>query len=222
MKKRRMMFFWAVIAVMAFTTAASASYMTFTNEADFLNQLATGYYLNDFNDLSGVYFLGTNKSYSLYGFSYDISSPGGGLYAVNSAISTLNETHPLLFTMTMTGDPVYAIGGLFYLTNYDGCLTTGSVEVNLPSLSPSPVLTYASSTDLPFFGVISTDPITSLSLVSKSAGDDQHYPTVDHLYVGSAAPLPYVGSAVPLPGAVLLLGAGMARLVAYARRREDA
>jgi hypothetical protein len=28
-------------------------------------------------------------------------------------------------------------------------------------------------------------------------------------------------AAVPLPGAVLLLGAGMARLVAYARRRQD-
>jgi hypothetical protein len=31
----------------------------------------------------------------------------------------------------------------------------------------------------------------------------------------------FVNNPVPLPGAVLLLGAGMARLVAYARRRQD-
>lgn len=31
----------------------------------------------------------------------------------------------------------------------------------------------------------------------------------------------YVNNTVPLPGAVLLLGAGLVRLVAYARRRED-
>jgi hypothetical protein len=44
-------------------------------------------------------------------------------------------------------------------------------------------------------------------------GVPSNYPNFDNLI--------YDRSAVPLPGAVLLLGAGMARLVAYARRRQD-
>jgi hypothetical protein len=64
---------------------------------------------------------------------------------------------------------------------------------------------------------------------TQSVGGDKgaftvaaHFQTTSFTYDGRTVTSDFVGgNPVPLPGAVLLLGAGMARLVAYARRRQD-
>jgi hypothetical protein len=57
-----------------------------------------------------------------------------------------------------------------------------------------------------------------------SINTDGYYIAMHIKLPDSAGTTGYAGDCgpVPLPGAVLLLGAGLARLVAYARRREDA
>ena len=54
MKRTRIISLCMVIALLALTTVASATFTPYTSETAFLNQLASGYYLEDF---TGVYYL---------------------------------------------------------------------------------------------------------------------------------------------------------------------
>lgn len=191
----------ALAAATATSLVANATTIH-TSEADFLDAIELGYFLNDFNDLGGYGYIGTSKSYSSGGFSYTITGAGGGLYKTFGAISTLNETDVL--TLTFTSGNVTAVGAKDFLTNYDGYETGGQVRVTLSD--GTSVIADSPS----FVGFTTTGAfITSLEIISLSTGDDQHYPSIDHLYVGTA--VPEGGSTLAMFGLGLLGMLGLMR-----------
>ncbi len=174
--------------------------------------LLRSYYLEDFNGYSygDVYPNDTHAMGPVNGFSYDLYA-FDGLWAGDGNMSTNNSASRL--DIRMTGDPVYAVGGLFFASDSDGVympvettliLGDGTTHTFLPDdpygAEPS------------FVGYISTVPIVNLAI---DARDDSAYgaawSTVDDLYVGSL---------IPAPTSIVLLGAVVS--VSHHLRRRTA
>ena len=215
--RTRMLTFLAVLtlgAVICLPGMALAGTLIF-DETTFLTDIQPGYYLEDFNSLTNN---GSNPASLTFGpvngFSYTASATGAnaaGLYPLNSALS-LNDSRSTLL-ITFTGAPVTAVGGQFFPTDFAGNDTNGNMLVTF-SDGTQQLITMSNLTR-PFLGYsVSLDgpSIASLSFNNNNwPTNDQNFPTIDHLYAGTQ---------VPIPGALVLLGAGMVRLVAYRRRKR--
>jgi hypothetical protein len=166
----------------------------FTDEATFTAQLLPGYYLENFNSYNKYAFLGYNpiEFGPVNNWEYAISS-STGLYAVQAgagSISTLYGDDTL--TVTFTGKPVMAVGGLFFGTDYNGAIVPAKISL---SLSDGTVeeYTYTNINDA-FRGFVSSIAISSLTInVPGADHENGPYPTMDHFYVG-----------VPVPAALIL------------------
>jgi hypothetical protein len=176
---------------------AGATVTTYYDEASFLAALQPGYYLEDFNDVTYNSNTPGPIDESGNGFSYQISGTPTGTFGLNQSISTLYSTDTLSIS-SFTGNPVTAIGGQFFPTDLPGDDSTGTILVSLNGAAPI-TLTYTSAAPRQFLGFTSDTLITSLAITNNGAVDAE-YPSVDHLYVGAA---------VPLPPSVLLLGSGL-------------
>ena len=99
----------------------------------------------------------------------------------------------------------------YYPTDFDGNAISGDIKV---TLSTGDVVTFASSSALPFVG-FSASPgdgfITSLSFNNNGAANDSNWPALDHFYVGTQ---------VPIPPSAMLLGSGLLGLVGLGWRRR--
>jgi hypothetical protein len=193
-----------LIALMGICASTSLGTTVYTNEATFTGAIQPGYYLEEFSNyanwgpITSPIHLGPNN-----GWQYDVSASWGNLWGLNTdggdgCVST--GWLDAVITITPTGtQQVYAIGGQFFATNWNGDMVAGAIHVEL---SDGTVQDYTSSaTVYDFRGFTSTVPITSLSIsVPGNPNTDQidgAYPTLDHLYVG-----------VPEPATVCLLGIG--------------
>ena len=151
-------------------------------------------------------------------FSYNLGSrPGDEGVAVvpgqgsSQAVATNLGGKPLV--LNITSNNVYAVGGYFALTSIsDGSTTTLSrtnqldIWVNSsPYLPPSgdgqptpdPTYSVSSGSNWAYYGIISSDPITSLTVLGWNgtadqftSGTDNVAPAVDNLTVGDPASVP--------------------------------
>ena len=160
----------------------------YTDEATFVAMLQPGYYLENFNDFIYQPYESPLPFGPVNGFSYNASAPGH-LWGCIGALSTASDLE--LLTITFTGDPVTAVGGLFFGTDNDGYTIPSYVTV---TLSNGTIESYETTGDV-FRGFTSTIPISYLTIDTIYPGVANVWPTIDHFYVGNV---------VPVPGAVLL------------------
>jgi hypothetical protein len=207
MKSIRYIFLWVTIAFVLLTTVASATTTIFYDETNFLNYVNPGYYLEDFTALTGGNGVIANPTtFSGNGYSYEISATSY-LYSLTNAVSTGYPTETLTVS-NFTGTPATAVGGYFYPTDDPGNDTTGTIKVYVSVDGQTYTLTYASSSPRQFLGIVSTTAFGSLNITS----DGVSFPSLDHLYVGSA---------VPIPPSALLLGSGLLGLLGLGWRRKS-
>jgi len=177
----------SAFALCAITADQSqAGILTFTNQADFLNAIQPGFYLNNFASLPDFGFVSSPTVFSNGTFSYTASATDG-LYGVSPngdrALSTADLSTNIVFDNF--APTITAIGGYFFGTDFDGDPTSVTVTASVNGGSALLEATTASATN--FFGFVSDDgsPILSLTL-----SIDSEYATVDDLIVGQAVPEP--------------------------------
>jgi len=186
------------------TTSAAFGTIVMTDEADFVNAMMPGYYLEEFDGFTYGSYTELTLDLAQGGWAYTISAEdqggGGGLYSGDGNMSNNNAADAL--RVDFTGDPVTAIGGFFFPGEINGFFQAGPMRIEL---SDGTVYEYDSVSDTDFLGFVSEAPITWM-LIDAVGLDLPDWPTMDHFYVGTA---------VPAPSVVALLG-----LAGFARRRR--
>lgn len=176
----------------------------YTEEASFVGGLAPGWYEEDFSSLENA---AGEIARSANGFGYTVSAADGAFVGGDDLSLSTDQPGAALF-VEFTGNPVFALGGNFWLTDFFFDTTTGMLLLDLADgFATQETLTDAGPST--FRGFISTSPIASLTLTPPGTGNV--YATLDNFYVG--------GAAVPTPGAVVL-GALGTILVGCLRRRR--
>jgi hypothetical protein len=192
--------------------ASQATITPFTKETDFLEALLPGYYTEDFSTLI-LDFGDTTHTFSNGVFSYILEAKSE-LYVLGldgkNGISTVAPDDPIMgYSFSSSGNPLTAIGGYFYLTDWNEEYAPGTVKVYI-----NDVLMFDEMvTTRTFFGVIDTGGIEKLSL--ETNGTSGYYASISDLTVGDPAV-----DAVPLPPSVLLLGSGLLGLVGLRRFKK--
>jgi hypothetical protein len=183
---------------------ASAQFTTYTSESAFVAALSAGYYLENFS--SQTAFAGPLSSLSFSGgaptVSYNVTANPAGLFINNdsglNAVGNYNTADDVV--VTFTSPNVYAAGAEFYLNNLAGANQNGSITINFSGGGTGSAPSSATG-PYGFFGIISTTPITSMTVVH----DANYFLNVANLYSG-ATPVPE-----PATGLMLLMGvAGLA------------
>lgn len=188
----------AIVGLLGAASMAFGGSVVYETEGDFLAQIAPGFYLEDFDGF-GFEGQGPSIDFSQGPWSYSISAPNE-IFSVPGAMST-NTAYDVM-TVDMTGADVYAVGGYFTATDFDGLFVGGSsIDV---ALSDGTFYSFTPTSATDFVGFVSDTPITSLSITVLDPGDGANrWATLDHFYVGGQ---------IPAPGALALLGlAGVAR-----------
>ncbi|MBV9388421.1 MAG: hypothetical protein JOZ78_18515 [Chroococcidiopsidaceae cyanobacterium CP_BM_ER_R8_30] len=161
----------------------------FTDQTSFVNSLQTGFYLNNFEQLTPGDTGATNISFAQNGFSYNIAdnfpSNPGNLFVIqvnggSQALSTFFQTDPVI--INFTSGNVTAVGGNFFLTDVNNNPIAGNLTINLND-GTSVTFSSSASTNFPFEGFTTTGStfITSLALGGVGFGQ---FNTIDNLYVG--------------------------------------
>jgi len=200
--------------IVAAAIPAWGGMVMYTGESAFTAVLPAGYYLEEFSAYNGYGDIGSQNfagSVGSLNFKYTVSAtPSGRLYKVSAgagALSTLHGNDTIL--ITFTGDPVHAVGGGFFGTDYDGNYTTATMRL---VLSDGTVEQYSNVSITDFRGFKSSQAFTSLAINVPGADyDDGPYPTLDHLYVGA-----------PEPATLTFLGLGTLGLMLRRRGRYRA
>ena len=186
--------FFTLFAAFSCLVAQAAWY---TDENEFLNVLSAAHYLEDFDNFQfGVNLNGTQTSWSApgsNGFGWDAAA-SLGLWSLDGAISTSESEDAL--TLTFTGSPVTAFGGIFYATDSAGFIVPQTDITVFLSNNESQTFT---SDGLDFLGWSGGASIASVEL--SVATGSATWITADHVYTGAAVP-------EPLTLVALVIGAG--------------
>ncbi|MCG3123092.1 MAG: hypothetical protein GIKADHBN_01501 [Phycisphaerales bacterium] len=191
----------AVLGVVALVAGRAGAATVYSTEAEFLSVINSGYYLEDFDTLSGVTALWDAPGAN--GFDF-YAEGGGGVagwgtgYPTSPSISANWVDGDLL--ITFSGAPVTALGAYFQTKRH----IFNTDQMNIITLSDGTVEQFPG---FGFRGFTSDVPITTLHFVGS---DDPGYAYgwLDHLYVGQ----------IPAPGAACVLVAG--GVLAGRRRRS--
>lgn len=165
---------------------AQATITTYTDKAIFLSLLQAGYWEDQFNDLTygGIVAPSTTRSSAEYTVTY--TAPANGLYTTTGAISTNTATDHLI--ATMEGENIFAVGGDFFLTDFNGDFQSYAgfnvTAFASNGINPDSPLLTATNSISNFFGWISSTPITSVT-VSAGGVTPYRWNTVDNLIVGA-------------------------------------
>ena len=196
-----------VLATLMLCTPAMASSTVYTNVGDFLAAIQGDFYLEDFGSV-GFGDPGNPVNFGpVNGYEFEITA-GNGLFSGGGNMSTNTAFDPMV--ITTTGNPT-AVGGNFWLTDFDFLTEVGQLQVDFADgSSTSETLTNADPTT--FLGVVSNNgtPITGVTLTPVDPGDGiNRWATVDNVYLGSA---------VPEPSAFGLVAMSLLSLLAMRRR----
>lgn len=179
------------VAALALASSAFAGTVVVLNEADFVSQLQPDFYLETFAGSSfGVPYnnepvasLGPVNGYSWNATAADAAGLPSGIFSVPNRLSTNNAAD--ILTITMTGAPVRAIGGIFESTDFDGLPIAIPVTVNLSNGTQETI-----NTGSGFRGFIAPAPILSLTVDAPDQGGVLNWPAIGNFYVGNPIPEP--------------------------------
>ncbi len=181
--------------LIALTMAASlaslpAGLLTYTSKNAFVGDLLPGHYLEDFTSLP----VNFDTPYFNVGFTngtpavgYVVSAPPSGLYrapAPDAAIGNWASADAV--TVTFTTGNVRTIGADFFLLDFPGNRSPGTIKVTFSNGTIATVPSYASGA-YGFFGISSDTPIASLTVAPDPGGG---YINVGSLYVSATQSLP--------------------------------
>ena len=199
--------FVAMALVLCVSSALAAT--VYNNQADFLANVAAGYYLEDFGTPATSYVVTapfTNGTYTWSVSAGDDIYVWGEDYASGTpCVGSLGTNGPgYAMTFTFSGAPVTAFGGNLYLTDQYFGAVSGTAVV---SLNDGTQVTLTNPYSTTFTGFTSTTPITSVTLTPDPGSTVNLYGTVDNIICGAY---------IPEPSALVLLGLGAMALI---RRR---
>lgn len=184
-----------------------------TSESNFLMELGSGYYLEDFNRFQTPYVnIPSPRSFvnETGTFSYSVSSTSGeDLYIISPqglgrAVSVLDSKDNLLIEFPSLN--VTAVGGQFFMTDYLGNLALGTVTVRLNDGTAVSISSGDIGTKCLFRGFISDGPIAWLLVQGSETHGAMLWPAFNHFYVGAV---------VPEPGSFALEICGLASMVLW-------
>jgi len=191
-------------ASLGLAASADATLVEYTDSARFLAAIKADYYFDNFESLTPTMNPDSLAFGPTNGYSYTASTDEGTLYVVpvigaTTALSTSIAQATL--RLEFTGNPVTALGGLFFPTNLSNEPLIHLIELAFSDGSTR-ALSNAALTS--FIGFTSSVAITSLSITAPAngCGVTSCYPTLDDFYVGEA----------PVPATALLLAAGLLAL----------
>lgn len=191
----------STVALGLLSASALAATTVYTSSASFLSQVAPGAYFNNFDGLLDPP-VGP-APFSGGGFSYSASTPGD-IYLEGGYLGAAGQDDALL--VTFTSGNVTAFGANFYATDLFDAFQPVSVTL---TLSDGTVHTFTPATLADSYrGFVSTAPITSIVF---SAPGLTRYAGLDNFTVGATV-------AVPEPASLVLMGLGLAVLLAARRR----
>ena len=192
------------MATSEWCTSATAQIVTFTNEADFLAAFEPTPFVENFSSLTPNQYLST-ATFTGPGaggpFSFTATA-AAGLYVLPSDppgggnwLSTNTGRDSMGFSIT--GATATGFGTFPFLTTLPGALMSGTMQLTVNGAS-SYTLNDPSPTK--FFGLVSTDPINSITL--EYLGSDEAFVTTGQITLGVAA--------VPEPSTYAMALAGLA------------
>jgi hypothetical protein len=200
----------------AFCPAARAAIITYTDETTFLEALEPSPFVENFSGLNpnDSFVTGTFAGPGASGpFEFTVTADGGllvlssGTFGSGNWLSTGVARE--LIGITITGSAVTGFGGFPFLTDFDGApITSGTMQLTLNGtasyqlVDPSPTS---------FIGVVSSDPITSVTLEYLGPAEGEIFVTAGTITMGVA---------VPEPGTLALAGCGLGGAAALGMRRR--
>ena len=200
--------------VLLFVAATGTRAATFTNEADFINNIAAPYLVETFGSIQ----TGTTNpplNFSNSGYSFEALSSSNSAYP--DLFGILNGTNRWLTVVAYEDSLVFtnfslnvsAIGGYFFSTDENSAFTNSSLLLSV-QLSDSTLITtnVTSATATNFYGYTFATNIRSLTIGATNA----NFPTAAKVIAGTTVP-------EPSSFALLLLGAGAAALLVFKTRR---
>lgn len=147
----------------------------YDNVGDFTAVLAPDYYFDDFSWCDWETVSGPSYTFGpVNGYSYTAAAPGD-LFSVPGAISTNSPLDSI--TITFDGLPVFAVGGDFFVTDFDGNPIAGNCIVTMDD-GTTVTLNYPTV----FAGFVSDIAIVSMTLTTDEAVDC--WVAFDNFYVG--------------------------------------
>jgi hypothetical protein len=184
----------AVLISMCLLSPARADAI-FTDQGQFLTDVAPGYFLETFSSLSSQYYPNP-LNFSGSGFAYTASAPDGLYPAYPASVSngialeTNSSLDPL--NIVFTGAPVTAVGGYLFDVNQKGKYLQGDITIKL---NDGTQFTVPNASLTSFVGITTDAPIQSLTIYTDeyALGDVLGYeiwPATQDLVVGTAAPEP--------------------------------
>lgn len=186
--------FAALAGVLGLSVAAHATF--YTSESSFLAAINSTYYLEDFSNLNYGDIAGdpTWAAPGGNGYGWTASAPTG-VWSNTSSMST-NVANEAL-TITFTGAPVSAFGGILNNTDFNGAAQGGTVVLTMSNGDTTTV------NDGSFLGWVGTSSVTSATILAQgSPSSTLNWAQLDHSYTGAAA------STVPEPASMTALALG--------------
>lgn len=196
--------FLPALALVAFSTAASAAPVVYTSSASFLAQLAPGAYTETFTGMSNP--AGNTQAFSGSGFSYTADS-SEGLYLTGGFLGA-NQVDTAV-TLTF-GANVHAIGANFFATDIMDVFQ--SVAMTIAFSDGSSTTFTPSSLGDSYRGFVSSVAITSLTITAPV--NRGWYSGLDNLTVGTDQ----ASARLPEPASLALVSLALAGLAATRRR----
>ena len=211
---------FAVASSIAISGAVQAALVVFNTQASFFAAV-TSPGVDTYAGLSVTQSTASPVTRSAGLYVYTAASPNnffGAGSAANPSLST-NEAADAITFSNFSGFP-NAIGGLFFDTDIDGALASGSLQLtatdSLGAISNQTIAGGATS----FLGFVSTGTLASLVVRAVQPAGGFLWPAVDNLTLALAPPSGPAPIPEPTSAALLLVGLGGLAAVVSRRTRS--